>query len=76
MVQVKIFSRNCEDRSAAYPDVAAQIREAVQGGLGATGVPKLAALNTPDPFFLPPFSGLCRHWSIILNRGSPATCQA
>ncbi|GAB4816048.1 hypothetical protein N2152v2_003094 [Parachlorella kessleri] len=30
--QVKVFSRNCEDRSAAYPDVAVHIREAAQGG--------------------------------------------
>lgn len=30
--QVKIYSRNCEDRTAAYPDVVQQIREAAAGG--------------------------------------------
>ena len=31
---VKIFSRNCEERTVAYPDVVAAIRQAAQGEEG------------------------------------------
>jgi DNA ligase 1 len=30
--QIKVFSRNCEDRTSSFPDVAAQIRDAMRGG--------------------------------------------
>ena len=33
---VKIFSRNCEERTVAYPDVVAAIRQAAQGEEGRT----------------------------------------
>ena len=31
-LQVKVFSRNCEDRSTHFPDVADAIRAAAAGG--------------------------------------------
>jgi uncharacterized MAPEG superfamily protein len=39
-LQVHIFSRNCEDRTEAYPDVTQQMLEATQGecALGAAWV--------------------------------------
>lgn len=34
-MQVRVFSRNCEDRSGQFPDVAQQVLAAAQGEAGA-----------------------------------------
>jgi DNA ligase-1 len=36
---VKVFSRNCEDRSASFPDVADAVRAAAAGAPSQSGFP-------------------------------------
>ena len=56
---MKIFSRNCEDRSGAFPDVVDTIRSAAQGGCKSAVLDtELVAVDRNEGNRLKPFQEL------------------